>query len=139
MWSVIRIAVVLGIVAALFAARFVYQGFSRSFETERALYAASLTVQLLDDYVATHDGAWPRSWNDLEALPSREWGLYQWPVHSQEIQRYVEVDFAVSSQDLAEHETSVIDAVHVVGVNLSEQEHEAMKDVLRVIHENTAK
>lgn len=139
MRSVIRIAVALGIVAVLIAARFVYQGYLRSFETERALYAASLTMQLLDEYVATHDGAWPRSWNDLEGLPSREWGEYQWPVHSQEIQRYVVVDFAVNSKDLAEQKTRVIDAVQVIGINLSMHEHEALRDVLRVMHENMAK
>jgi hypothetical protein len=136
---VIRIVAVLGVLAALVAASFIYRGVSRSLEAERALYAASLTALLLDEYVATHDGAWPRSWNDLETLPANEWNMFQWPADSHAMQRYVEIDFAVNSQVLAEKKMSVLDAINVINVDLSAQEREALRDILRVMHEGTVK
>jgi hypothetical protein len=134
-WA-IRIAVIVGIVAALFIGRFVYQGMSKSREAERALHASSLTVQLLDAYVDQHDGNWPRSWHDLEEMPATEFGVFQWPQDSHEVQRYVEVDFAVDPHVVAEQGGNVVDAVTPICPVLSIEELESMKDLLTYIREN---
>jgi hypothetical protein len=55
--------VVAGIVAGIWC---VYEAVSLSLDAERGLHATRMTTEAVEEYVAHHDGAWPRSWTDLE-------------------------------------------------------------------------
>jgi hypothetical protein len=107
------VAVVL--IAALLGNLCFYKGVSDSLHAEHVLHAALLTVQLLDDYVASHGGEWPKSWANLEDLPPREWGMFEWPKDSHEVQTYVEVDFTADPKELAKQTPVEFDAVRPIG------------------------
>ena len=62
---------------------------------------------MVDDYVETHDGSWPSSWNDLEATDRcRERGLAisVYP-------RYTSIDFTLTSDQLIEEPDLIFQAV----------------------------
>jgi hypothetical protein len=112
---VIRVIVIL-IVAVIVVSGFcLYRGVSDSIHAEHVLHGALLTVQLLDDYVVMHDGDWPKSWTDLERLPSRESAIFEWPKDSKKLQEYVEVDFSADPEHLAKQNVDEFDAVRPIG------------------------
>src|SRR3954466_118486 len=99
---IIRVAAVVVVIAALAGGFCIYQGVSASLHAEHVLHAALLTVQLVNEHVVQHHGQWPHSWADLEDLPPREWAMFDWPKDSQQVQKYVVVDFSADPQRLAE-------------------------------------
>jgi hypothetical protein len=112
---VTRVAVVVALIAALIGGFCIYQRVSSSLHAEHVLHAALLTVQLLNDHVAVHDGQWPRSWTDLEGLPPRKWAMFEWPKDSQEVQQYVAIDFSADPQRLATQNVEQFDTVRPIG------------------------
>jgi hypothetical protein len=131
----IRIAAVVAFTAVLAGGFFVYHGISASLHAEHVLHAALLTVQLLDDYVTTHDGQWPRSWADLETLPPREWAMFEWPKDSPEVQRYVAVDFSADPQRLAVQSVDEFDAVRPIGPYYPFKDRGTVEALLKSIRE----
>jgi hypothetical protein len=115
MRSITRVAAVVVVVAALAGGFCLYQGVSASLHAEHVLHAALLTVQLVNEHVVQHNGQWPHSWADLEDLPPRESAMFAWPKDSQQVQKYVVVDFSADPQRLAEQSAEEFDAVRPIG------------------------
>jgi hypothetical protein len=136
---VIRIVSAVVVVAALAGALCVYKGVSASLHAEHVLHAALLTLQVLDEYVAQHDGQWPRSWTDLEQLPPKERGsMFDWPKDSQEVQKYVTVDFSANAERSAKQTPAEFDAVRPIGPNYPFKDRWQVKALLDTVRAHTA-
>lgn len=112
---ILRVALAVVLIAVVIAGFCIYVGVSTSLHAERGLHATLLTFGLLEDYVARHAGRWPDSWADLEHLAPREGGGFNWPEDSQEVQKFVEVDFAEDHQQLAKQDAEQFNAVRPIG------------------------
>jgi hypothetical protein len=93
----------------------IYTAVSESLTAERAFHANSLVVELLREYVVSHNGRWPRSWRDLERLPRRECSMFRWPADSEVVRRYVSVDFGADPEKLATESVEEFAAVRPRG------------------------
>ena len=109
--SMKRVFIITVVVAAVIGVFCVYEGVTTSLQAERALHATLLTTALVNDYIDRHQGEWPRSWSDPEAMPSRQWAMYNWPEDSRKVQKYVFVDFAADLRQLATQSTDEFDAI----------------------------
>jgi hypothetical protein len=116
-----------------------YQGASASLHAEHVLHAALLVVELLQEHVEQHDGEWPRSWGDLEALPPRRWGMFEWPKDSHDIQRYVAVDFSVDPMWLAMQTVDQFDAVRPIGPYYPFKDKGSIAALLKALRERKGK
>ena|ERR1700730_4529932 len=76
-WTIraILVAVVALIGGALWC---VYDGISASLHAEKGLHATQFTFQAIEDYVRKHNGAWPRSWKELERSSPQMDDVYRW-------------------------------------------------------------
>lgn len=92
------VAVFLGVSLGL---GMVYWGIRCALAAERALHATLLVIDLVREYVVDHQGAWPRSWQDLERLSPRDRAMFQWPEDAEDVRRYVSVDFGAHPHQLA--------------------------------------
>jgi hypothetical protein len=134
-----RIVLAVVIIAVLVGAFCVYQGVSTSLHAEHVFHAAILTVQVLDEYVAQHDGQWPRSWRALEQLPPKQRvSMYEWPQDSQEVKKYVTVDFSANPQRLAKQTPAEFDAVRPIGPYYPFKDSWQVKTLLDTIRASTA-
>ena len=133
-----RIIVILVVVAALVLGFCVYRGISSSLHAEHVYHAALLTIGLLDDYVKQHDGDWPSSWAELEELPNREGGMYEWPTDSREVQQYVSVDFSADPERLLRQKVGEFDAVRPIGPYYPFQDNGRVIEHLETIREHSA-
>jgi hypothetical protein len=115
-----------------------YQGVSASNHAEHVLHAALLTVQLLEEHVVQHHGEWPRSWADLEALPPRRWGMFEWPKDSRDVQRYVAVDFSADPKRLAKQTADEFNAVRPIGPYYPFKDRGSVESLLKAIRERKA-
>jgi hypothetical protein len=131
----IRIALVVIVVAAVGGGVCVYRGVSASVHAEYVLHAALLTLELLDEYVAQHDGEWPRTWADLEQLPPKQ-NMFEWPTDSREVQKYVTVDFAADPKRLAQQTPAEFDAVRPIGPYYPFEDRWQMKALIKTIREH---
>lgn len=93
----------------------VFIGISESLTAERALHANLLVVDILSDYVVSHNGAWPESWEDLEDLPRRRHAMFEWPGDKEIVRQYVSVDFAADPAKLAKQSVDQFVAVQPRG------------------------
>lgn len=139
MRRIVRVAAFIALILAGVAGWCVYQGVSASVHAEYVLHAALLTVQLLEEYVVQHDGAWPRSWSDLETIPPRERGLFDWPKDSREVQRYVEIDFSANPERLAKQGIEGFDAVRPIGPYYGFKDSHEVKALLKALRERKVK
>lgn len=133
--KVIHVVASVVAVLVLVAACCLYLAFSTAVRAEHALHGALLTVELLEDYVVRHDGKWPRSWADLEGLPPRDRGFFQWPKDSQEVQRYVAVDFSADPQRLAQQGIDQFEAVRAIGPYYPFNDHPSVEALLKAIRQ----
>ncbi len=133
-----RIVVILVVVAALVLGFCVYSGISTSLHAEHVLHAALLTIQLLDEYVDQHEGDWPSSWAELEELPNREGGMYEWPADSLEVQQYVSVDFSADPERLLRQKVGEFDAVLPIGSYYPFQDSGQVIKLLETISKHSA-
>ena len=64
-------------------------------EAEDRLQLTILVCEAIgDDLEANGYTRWPRSWDELDDSPPREWRQYRWPDDVDKIHRFVVVDFA---------------------------------------------
>jgi hypothetical protein len=72
-----------------------------SAEAERTLVSVGLTCHVVEQYLDEHEGAWPRSWKDLESvhLSSDDEDLAL-PNGLNDLRASVYIDFDVSADDL---------------------------------------
>lgn len=96
-----------GIVVAvvLSAAAFFYY---RIKEALRGDYETIRVTQMIEDYVKTHNGNWPQSWEDLDGT---ETARRLAPLDSSYWRRYTGVDFTLTSEQLVEHPDLIYEAV----------------------------
>jgi hypothetical protein len=106
--GLVAVALVIGLAIAFIAA-------SAALAAEHALHANLLVLDLVREYVVDHQGAWPRSWTDLEQLPAREGAGLRWPADAEEVRRYVAVDFAAEPDKLATQSVDQFDAIQPIG------------------------
>lgn len=98
---VVYFLIVSVVVSVSIAVGVLYCGIRWALTAECSLHATLLVVDLVREYVIDHQGAWPRSWEDLERLPPRQRAMFQWPADSEAVQRYVSVDFRADPKKLA--------------------------------------
>jgi hypothetical protein len=91
-WTIrsILFFIVAGIAFGLWCA---YDGISASLHAERVLGATRWTIEAAEDYVKAHDGAWPRSWEDLEQSSNHMKDVYGMTGGRKHVQEFVSVDF----------------------------------------------
>jgi hypothetical protein len=94
---------------------FAYLGATTSITAEYSLHANTLVIDLVQDYVLAHEGAWPKSWADLENTPKLQWAMYEWPKDADEVRRYVTVDFEADPDKLATQSVEEFTAVQAIG------------------------
>jgi len=63
-------------------------------------YAVRVMFSVTEDYVKSHQGAWPRSWADLESVPiAGKW--YEKSLDYKLVKQHVVIDFDASPEKLA--------------------------------------
>ena len=92
------------VVLMLCTAAFLYY---RLNESLRRNYETIRVVQIVEDYVRTHDGKWPSSWEDLEGTET----FKQSSSSLAYFQRYSAVDFSLTSEQLLEKPELIYNAV----------------------------
>ena len=78
-----------------------YQQIKSEYETIRV-------VQMVDDYVNTHGGGWPSSWEDLDGTRTAKQLA---PLDSSYFRRYTTVDFVLTAEQLIDDPALIYDAV----------------------------
>ena len=137
---IIRIVAIVVLLAMLTGGYCVYRGLTDSIHAEYVLHAAIMTIELIDEHVTSHDGAWPRSWADLEALPPRERpGMFDWPQESAKVQQYVAVDFSADPQRLAQQSVDEFDAVRPIGPYYPFKDYGGIKALIEHVREQASK
>ena len=135
-WCV-RLFLIVAVIVIFAAIACIYRGITASLHAEHVLHAALLTTQLLEEHIVERNGEWPRSWSDLETLPRREWAMFEWPADSQEVQRYVTVDFSADLQRLASQTADDFNAVRPIGPFYDFKNRWQVESLLTAIRETT--
>ncbi|MCE9547258.1 MAG: hypothetical protein K8T25_17440 [Planctomycetia bacterium] len=112
-----------------------YLAISTAKHAELALHATLLTFMVVEDHVKTHNGAWPRSWNELEKSPQRKWSQYEWPKDSKTIQQYVAVDFTADPKVLAHQSVDDFQAIKPIGSHFPYKDYGFLKSLLQTLRE----
>jgi hypothetical protein len=99
LWLAGTLAVILLSAAAVF--------FYQFNEALRGDYATARVIQTVEDYVKTHDGSWPTSWEDLDGTET----AHATRLDSSYWRRYTHVDFTLTSEQLVEKPDLIYDAV----------------------------
>src|SRR5580700_6615697 len=92
-----------------------YDGISASVHAERGLHATKLTIQAAEAYVKKHEGAWPRSWAELEQSDSKVKEAYEWTEGAGNVGKFVFVDFGADPNRLARQTEREFEAIKPVG------------------------
>lgn len=133
---IIRVVVVVVLAAVLAGGYCLYRGITDSLHAEHVLHAALLTIDLIDEHVTSHDGTWPRSWAELEALPPRDRpGMFTWPQDSKRVQQYVAVNFSADHERLAQQSVDEFDAVRPIGPYYAFKDRGGVKALLEHIRQ----
>ena len=112
---IVRFAIAIVLAILLIGLWLAYVGVSTSLRAECALHANCLVIELITEYAANNNGAWPRSWHDLEMLPSRQHAMFQWPADREKVEQYVLVDFEADPDKLAMESVENFKAVKPIG------------------------
>lgn len=135
MRKIIPALALLAAVATLVVGWIAYHALSAAGHAEHALHAQLVTFPALKAYVVLHDGAWPRSWADLEQIPSESPSMYQWPRDSAEVQKYVAIDFSADPDRLLKHGPSGFDAVRPIGPSYPIDRYRLVEGLLDAIRD----
>ena len=76
-------------------------------EALRGDYETARVIQIVEDYVKTHDGNWPVAWEDLDGTETS----HATRLDSSYWRRYTRVDFTLTSEQLIEKPDLIYDAV----------------------------
>jgi hypothetical protein len=112
---VIGSVVVLFLSAGTFVLWCAYEAISASLHAERGLHATRWTIQAAEDYVTKHNGAWPRSWVDLEESSSQMKDAYGITGGREHVEEFVAVDFKADPDRLAKQTEEQFTAIKPVG------------------------
>jgi uncharacterized protein with von Willebrand factor type A (vWA) domain len=83
---------------------------------EKGLHAARMTLQAVEEYVTKHDGAWPRSWADLERTSNKVNEVYQLTDGREHVADFVWIDFNADPALIAKQTEDDFDAIGLVGL-----------------------
>lgn len=72
-------------------------------------FAVRALFELVAKYVKTHEGAWPGSWDDLEAMPTGD-DWYE-PMNFELAKELVEIDFDADVNEIAKQTPDQFDAI----------------------------
>jgi hypothetical protein len=120
-WILGSLAVILLLVAA-----FIYCWLK---ETLRGDYETIRVVDLVEDYIKTHDGNWPSSWDDLDGT---EKAKFYSPLNSSYWRNYTKVDFTLTSDQIIEQPDLIYTAVLPMSGEYYIYPH-AKRDISRLI------
>jgi hypothetical protein len=110
-----RILVLLIVCSVISGAWCFYNAIKTAERAEYGLHAADLTFSLIEEYVKSHDGELPKSWQDLEALAPRSDSMYAWPGDSAKVREFVTVDFGVTAEQFAGQSGTNLGLVKPIG------------------------
>ena len=96
-----------GIVVAVLLAATAYSYYTLN-EALRGDYETRRVVQMVEDYVKTHEGNWPKSWEDLRDTETAKQLL---PLDLSYWRRYTRVDFTMQSERLIRDPEMIYQAV----------------------------
>ncbi len=99
LWTVVIVSAILLLVAAVF--------FYQFNEALRGDYETARVIRIVEDYVKTHDGTWPASWEDLDGTET----AHAARLDSSYWRRYTHVDFTLTSEQLIANPDLIYDAV----------------------------
>ena len=88
---------------------------------EFALHGTTLVIMVVEKYVHDH-GKWPASWKDLESVSLDPGGRFSWPgglKELQNIQEFVEVDFSLTLDQVANQRCDDFHAIRPHGTAYS--------------------
>lgn len=72
-------------------------------------YVVRSLFSVVEQYVESHDGAWPSSWDDLESLP--ETGAWYEPMNFEMAREIVDIDFEAKPEELAKQSPGQFEAI----------------------------
>jgi hypothetical protein len=133
----LRLVFVFMIAVVFVVGGLVYLGVSWSLSAERSLHANRLVVDLLADYITINKGVWPRCWQDLETLPVRQLGMFEWPTDKSEIERYVSVDFNADHNKVASDGVEGFTVVRPKGPCYEFKYYPQVERLIRIVRSNT--
>lgn len=115
-WQVVVPVFIVALLASI--SLLVYRRISALDLAERGLHATRQTTLVVEGYVENYK-EWPASWQDLENITLNAGGMFSWPRDSAEIQTLVEIDFAVTIEDLADQKPNEFIAIKPKGETFS--------------------
>jgi len=88
----------------------------RSSDSEHTLHALVCVSYVTREFMQSHEGNWPTSWEQLEAttiehVPS----MYRWPQDAGKVRERVEIEFNVSRDTLSDPSFKVTSAIRPRG------------------------
>ena len=98
-------------------------------ETLRCDYETIRVTQMIEDYLTTHEGNWPLSWEDLDGTETAKQFA---PLDSSYWRKYTTVDFTVRSEQLLSDPELIYNAVMPVSGEYFVYPH-ARRDLDRVL------
>ncbi len=75
-----------------------------------------MTLQAVEEYVTKHNGAWPRSWADLEQTSNKVNEVYQVTDGREHVADFVWIDFNADPDLIAKQTEDEFDAIGLVGL-----------------------
>jgi hypothetical protein len=113
----LRAILVVLVVVVAGGAWLTYKAVNTALHAEMALHATNEVCDLVKRYVQQHDGAWPRSWHDLEQVncPPGTYNVFPWPEKSPELQQFVAINFAADPKQLATQSPADFEAIKPIG------------------------
>lgn len=106
----VLVVVTIGVVLAV-ALPIVF-GIRSSLRAEKTLHTYNLVLDLIENYVETHSGSWPNSWEQLEQVAPKDHPLvWRWPDDKKEIESRIHVDFSLTSGDVVKMSADTFTAV----------------------------
>jgi hypothetical protein len=93
-----------------------YIDISAGLHAEKGLHAARMTLQAVEEYVTKHNGAWPRSWADLEQTSNKVNEVYQMTDGREHVADFVWIDFNADPDLIAKQTEDEFDAIGLVGL-----------------------
>ncbi|MBS0260870.1 MAG: hypothetical protein JSS02_02850 [Planctomycetes bacterium] len=157
-WSRILKWVALGLILVVLSVggMQVYQGVSVSIEAEHNLHATIYVIRLVEQFVSEKQ-RWPRTWQELEALPfpntrptpgNDELSVvriggqhgYEWPAASQELQQRVQIDFGIDPATVSTQDPETFTAIQPIGPSYEYRHYgfvHSLQDTIRQATQNT--
>ena len=108
---------------------------SVSLKAEYSLHASLFVIELVNDHITSRNGEWPKSWKDLEELPARNCGMFQWPQDSGKIQAIVFVDFEVDPKVLTNEPNEQFSAIRPRGPCYPYTHYSQLEELLSTVRE----